>query len=244
MTEGRQWLARALALDKSASAAGAPVSTPPARLRRPGRLRRRSRLLEQARPAAVAAGDVEAEAAALRGLGNAAQDQGRYDEAERFHRQALEHFEAAGDKYGIASCEGNLAAVAYYRGDFDGAARGWTRALQVMRALGSRRNAMMLSAISAPSMKSKGITPEPIGIKESLDGMRASGDELGIASSAANLGSVLIRFGELDDANRLLTEALTRRGETGRWRTAAITTGSSVSSPRSRATSALRWIGR
>ena len=91
--------------------------------------------------AAVAAGDVWAQAVTLNNLGVATIDRGDLTGAEEYYRQALAGFRELGDRHGVTTALANYAWVEHYRGAHRSAVANLRTALDFYLAEGAARNA-------------------------------------------------------------------------------------------------------
>ena len=170
LSEGRQWLGRALTrgetLGREASAARAKA------LRRAGILASAQgdygaarALYEESLTIYRQIGVQQGIAGTLGGLGIVASAQGDYGAARALHEESLTILRQIGDRRGIANTLGNLGNVAYAQGAYGAARALYEESLTIRRLLGDRG-----------------------GIAECLDGIARVAQGQGQPSRAARLG--------------------------------------------------------
>jgi predicted ATPase/DNA-binding SARP family transcriptional activator len=221
-SEGRAWLAQALARDDAAE----PGDVRAKALQGAGVLAwnqgdyTAARLFyEQSLAIKRALGDQLAISAQLNNLGNLAMDQGDYDTARQFHEESLVIKRALADQQGIAISLGNLGIVAYQQGDYDTARSFYEESLVLKRALADSRGISITVGNLGNVLFEQGDFPAARSLlEESLALKRELGDKWGIAAILRSLGEVVLRQGDLVAARKHLEESLAIRRELGdRW---------------------------
>ena len=221
VVEGRQWLARVLALDGAV-----PPAVKASAFKAAGNLARDQGDLaaamgfhRQAHALFAAAADSKGVAAALNNMGAIELDTGDAGAAVGHFEASLEAFREAGDQWGVARVLGNIAhalraadgarqqarAQEYARmcvaaferlGDTDGTARGLTTLALILGRAGDHREGVRLHVRAA--------------------GLRAqAGDRTGLARSLEDIAWSAERLGRAADAAWLLGHAEALREQTG-----------------------------
>jgi len=211
LSEGRRWLAIALAGSEQGSPAVRAIALigsgalalqqgdyAPARV-----------LHEEALALRRTLGDTQGIAAALNSLGNVAYRQGDYARAAALYEESLALKRAVGDRGGIAVALDNLGNVAYRQCDYARAATLHEEALALRRTLGDNRGI-------AYSLDNQGLAAQAQGDhgwaaalhEEALALRRALEDTWGIAASLSNLGNVAHQQGDYARALALHEESL------------------------------------
>ncbi len=216
-SEGRAWLAQALARDETAE----PTDTRAKALNGAGVLAwnqgdyAAARLAyEQALAIKRASGDKLAVSALLNNLGNLAMDQGDYATACHSHEESLVLKRALDDQPGIAISLGNLGRVAYRQGDYDTARAFYEESLALKRALGEMRGISITVGDLGNVLFEQGDYPAARSLlEESLALRRELGDKSGIATVLGNLGEVALGEGDLAAARKHLEKSLAIRRE-------------------------------
>ncbi|HEX6387674.1 MAG TPA: tetratricopeptide repeat protein, partial [Anaerolineae bacterium] len=221
-SEGRTWLAKALARDET----GEPGDARAKALQGAGVLAwnqgdyaaARS-YYEEALAIRRASGDQLAISALLNNLGNLAMDQGDYVTARQSHEESLAIKRVLDDQRGIAISLGNLGIVAYQQGDYDTARSFYEESLVIKRALDDRRGISLTVGNLGNVLFEQGNYPAARALlEESLALKRELGDKWGIATTLGNLGEVALGEGDLAAARKRLGESLEIRRELGdKW---------------------------
>ena len=226
LSEGRQWLAAALA--QSASA--------PARLRAPalnaaaslaldqGESAQASRLLHESLALVRESGDERGAAWARYGLATVARNQGDFAGARAGFEEVVALFRGLGDPGGTGAALTNLASVAMYQGDYGWAAALVEESLALHRELGDRLGtARALNDLGWVRLYQGWYTPAASCFEECLALYRALGDRRGIAGALHGLGFAAMRQGDYPRSGALLRESLALHRELGNRRSAAAT---------------------
>lgn len=166
-----------------------------------------------ARNAAAPAG---LRAAALKGAGNLALNQGEYARAALLYQEALVLFRAIGDQQGIAGSLTNLGVVADRQGDYGHAAALFEEAVAVARQRGDTLQiARTLGNLAAVWDRQGDYTRGAALYEEARSLFEVLGDRQGIATALDNLGVVAFRQGEYGRAAALHEESLALARELG-----------------------------
>jgi predicted ATPase/transcriptional regulator with XRE-family HTH domain len=221
LTEGRQWLARVLALDSPAS------PTVRARtLKAAGNLARDQGDLDvamayhrHAHELFTAAGDRLGIAAVLNNMGAIELDRGDSGTAVAHFQASLDHFTAINDQWGTARALGNLAHALRASGQPDGAklAQRYARmSVQAFERLGDMDGTARSLATFALILGHSGQHAEAIRLHARAATIRAQcGDLTGLARSLENIAWSRSNLGDFPVAARLLGYAETLREESG-----------------------------
>jgi predicted ATPase len=225
LSEGRDWLERALVLGQDA-----PVAV-------------RARALYAAAVLAEDQGDydhavVHHQAAlalwqalddrsgivrVLSCLGNIAHDRGDYPLALERHQEALALSRELGDRRMIAVALTSLGTVAFYRGDLDDAARFYEESLALFRELGDAHGTSRLLENLGVVWSRRGNTTRAVSLyQEALELARGLANQKAVASALNNLGAVKRAEGNQEEAARLFEEAQDLLRELGDRRFTAI----------------------
>lgn len=202
-SEGRGWLAQALA-----SEAAAP---PPARadaLNGAGKMAieqgdflQASGCLTESLMLAEQIGDERRIARALQSLGHLASNQGKLDRAAELFAEALVRLRALNDRAAIGRCLNDLGLVAERQGDFARAIAFFEEALPLARATSDQTfAALLLSNLAGAYMGSDDWVRGEAMTAEALDQSRILGDRFGVAINLYNLADCVHRRGEVKDA--------------------------------------------
>jgi predicted ATPase/transcriptional regulator with XRE-family HTH domain len=199
LSEGRRWLAAALACDRSATIdAAEQVGQAGASVSRSASSRQRAR------------------AKALNGAGVLAFEQGDYAHAQACHEESLALHRAIADTPGIAAALHNLGVVALLRGDYQ---RGWDifeAALVHFRAMGDRlsisrcvSNLGIIAKDRGDYARARALQEEGLALKREI------GNQWGIAVSLQNLAVIALDQGDYARARALQEEGLALYREIG-----------------------------
>lgn len=185
-TEGRAWLARALAAPDAAD----PATDTPARadaLERAGSLAwlqgdygEARRYLNDALTLARRLGATACVAAALGTLGGCAVEEGNYAEAEQLFGESLALVEASGDERGTARILHNLGTLAIDQGDVVTALERFGKSLALFRRLGSQHHvAWTLNSLASAVLEQGDLNRARTCAEEALALFGPSGDPVG-----------------------------------------------------------------
>jgi len=168
-------------------------------------------LCEQSLPLLEKAGNKAQLAHTLDRTGMAARQQGRLDDAVRFHARALELHQQ--DPNGLALqalCLNNLGVVELFRGvDLNAAHRHHAAALELRQQSGDVRGIASSLNNSAQVDRFQGNLPEALGkMQEALHLRESIKDTWGVAGSNVNLAAVQAGLGHLTEAEEHLRKAV------------------------------------
>lgn len=221
-SEGRTWLAQALARDEMAvpgEARAKALSGAGVLAWNQGDYEAARSFYEESLAIKRASGDQLAISAQLNNLGNLAMDQGDYDMARQYHEESLAIKRGLDDEQGIAISLGNLGIVAYKQGDYETARAFYEESLVIKRKLADKRGISITVGNLGNVLFEQGdyATARTL-LEESLALKRELGDKWGIAAVLSNLGGVALGEGNTKAARRFLEESLVIRRELGdRW---------------------------
>jgi tetratricopeptide (TPR) repeat protein/DNA-binding XRE family transcriptional regulator len=159
--------------------------------------------------AAVASGDVWAQAVTLNNLGVATIDRGDLAGAEEYYLQALARFRELDDRHGVTTALANYAWVEHYRGEHRSALANLAVALDFYRAEGAARNAAITlrgMALVETAIGETGAAVTHAG--EALATFAAMGLDLDITMTHNCLGWAHFRGGRLAAAEESYLAAL------------------------------------
>ena len=222
-SEGRRWLARALAVTRDRARQLPPDE-------QGGLEAARARVLGGAATLAFTQGDQELAAelarenlalrrrlgeirgiaTALNLLGAVERAQGAYDEAARYCEEAVALFEQFGDPGWLALARGNLGILAYRRGNLGQATALLEAAVAFYRQAGDRYTYGAAVALSdlALVMCDQGDLPRAAALfAESLTGWRAVGTKEGLADWLARVATLAVAGRNPGQASRLFGAA-------------------------------------
>ncbi len=160
--------------------------------------------------------DLPGKAHCLDGLGVVMQIAGRYEDAEALHRESLAICEVLDDLEGLSAAYGNLTLLGIHRKDWDGA-EAWAReAMRVDQELanddGLATGQLHLAMIEIE--RGNLVAAESL-LDQARAHYEAHGTPLDHLFVISNSGELHRRQGQLDLADRELTEALRLAEETG-----------------------------
>jgi predicted ATPase/DNA-binding SARP family transcriptional activator len=211
LSEGRDWLAQALALPGSENRAvrGAAVNGAASLAESQGDFGCAATLHREALSIWQALGSQAGEARALSGLGTAAAHRGDYETARGFHERALELVRLAGDQPGTARTLDRLGTLARHQGDLDRAENCYTESLDIFRANGDLVNASIVLSNLGEVCHQQGRTERAAELfEEALRLERELDLPDGIAFDLTNLARVRLELGEAERAAALSAQAI------------------------------------
>jgi predicted ATPase/transcriptional regulator with XRE-family HTH domain len=233
LSEGRAWLAEALAM---AATTRGPDAQPidqwrTVALRGAGVLALRQSdypaartCLEQSLALAQACADLVGTAAAFQSLGRLALDEGRLDQAEVAYTRSLFLFDQRGHSHDVAEVLDGLINVARCRGDFKEALALVERALPLHREPANTRGLATLLRQLATLLRDQGRLPEARAAgEECLALWRQLGDPWGIAYALNALGNAARDDADYATATAVLEECLAIQHQLGERQGAAYT---------------------
>ncbi|HEV2072934.1 MAG TPA: tetratricopeptide repeat protein [Thermomicrobiales bacterium] len=223
-TEGRMWLARALALTDSQPSAGRALC-----LRGAGVLAQAqgdndeaiARLTEALGDWRVL-GDSRRTAQTLVPLAGIATARGEYVVALELNHQALRLFETINDRAGIAGVLNQLGIIATDQGEYTRARGLYERSGSLYDLIGDRHgSARVLNNLGILAFWQQDYRRAAMSFEDSLIHWRALGDRPHTAVALANLGEALRAEGDLEHAVTVAREGLQISREVGDKRSAA-----------------------
>lgn len=217
-TEGRSWLARALATE---AAPDSPLRA--AALGRLGALAgdqgdftAATRAISQSLALSESLGERQLVARAERGLGILASNQSDFDRAKALFTSALQHFRALNDLPGISRSLNDLGLVAERQGDQDLAIAFQEEALPIARTVGDEWQVCIILGNVGGAYYDRGeFAKGEALILEALDLARRIDDTFGIAVNLYNLGNCVVELGDVAGAILRYNEALALTGQLG-----------------------------
>jgi tetratricopeptide (TPR) repeat protein len=159
--------------------------------------------------AAVASGDVWAQAVTSNNLGVATIDRGDLSGAEEYYQQALARFRELDDRHGVNTALANYAWVEHYRGDHRSALANLAAALEFYRAEGAGRNAAI--TLRGMALVETAVGAHDVAVThagEALATFVAMGLELDVTMTHNCLGWAHFRAGRLAAAEASYLAAL------------------------------------
>ena len=224
LSEGREWLARALAAsdDSPAEVRARALHGAGSLAEAQGDYDQAVNLHDEALALYRSVGDQQGMANTLDGLGQITRDRGDYDQAVRFFDEALAIYRATRDRLGEAYVLINLGTVASYRGGGPLALALYSEGLNILRTLDDTRGLAVALTNVATTAFAHGDPEraEPL-YEEALALWTKLEDQQGRARVLTNLGEISQYRGELDRAVALYNEAMPVYRQTGDRREAA-----------------------
>ena len=189
LSEGRQWLGRALARTEVGAA----------------------------RPDGVMGGEATAaRGKALNGAGRLACNQGDYAVAQALLEESLTLYRQLGNQTGIAASLGSLGVVALNQDDYAVARALYEESLIIQRRLGDQTGiANSLNSLGVVAWNQGDYAAARVLLEESLTIQRQLGYQTGIANSLNSLGVVALNQDDYAVARALHEESLTIRRQLG-----------------------------
>ncbi len=210
-SEGREWLARALALSDSL-----PLHLRAAALRSAGALAWSQGDYDDARTMAEESvalyrelGNTQGLLQALSVLGTTLSNQGEYELAKQYHEESLALDRQEGNVWNISRALGQLAELAFSLGDYDTAQTYWEESLALDRELADEHSVAITSNNIGEVLRARGDFERA---KEQFSAGLALFQELdfklGIAVGLANMADIQLRLGEDQSAAQLLLRGI------------------------------------
>jgi predicted ATPase/transcriptional regulator with XRE-family HTH domain/Tfp pilus assembly protein PilF len=213
-SEGRQWLARCLALAddrdvplpqmraKALHAAGALAQ-------RQGEYAQAAAFLDESIAISRQHGDTDGIAISLNYLGNVALAQGEYAQAHARYEESLALSRNVGDSWGAALALGNLGVCAAEEGHYQQAALLYAESLEQLRHAGAQRDmAFMLINLGDARQQLGAYEQAEAILRESTTLFREIGDRWGLAMSLMYSAHTARELGDLRQAQSLCAESL------------------------------------
>ena len=161
-------------------------------------------------------GEPKGIAAALNNIAILFNEQGDSDAAEAMHQESLEIKRQVGDRIGIAASLNNLGSIAVNRGDYDSARRLMHESLEIKREIGDQYGiAGSLNNLGSIACMQGDYAAGEAMHQESLEIKRRMGDQFGITASLNNLAGVAKEQGNSALCLALHRESLTLSREHG-----------------------------
>lgn len=229
-TEGRAWLARALAapdtvdIDTNTDTAADTAARARAdALERAGSLAwlqgdygAARRYLGEALPLARRLGATACVAAVLGTLGGCAVEEGRHAEAQRYLEESLELAEALGDVRGTARTAHNLGSLALDRGDVTTALERFEGSLALFRRLDSQHHvAWALNSLAEARLEQGDLSRAQSCAEEALALFGPAGDPIGLGFSRQYLAVTADAAGRRGEALAHHRESVTLQARAG-----------------------------
>ena len=199
LIEGHRWLEQILALpdEERGIARGRAVFSLSALAEELGDWEGATTGYRAALEAGRASGDVLLQGHAFNSLSNVAHMQGSYEESVQLNHEARACFEEAGYRRGVAGCLHNLATVEYLRGNLAEAEAGYRHAMAILEEIQDERSRVMILAnIGVIAFERRDFETARDTQAQTVELMRAMGDEIGVCNSLANLAGALRELGD------------------------------------------------
>lgn len=215
-SEGREWLARALAL-----ADPLPLHLRAAVLRSAGALAWSQGDYENARIMAEESvalyrdlNNTEGLLQALSVLGTTLSNQGEFELAKQYHEESLALDRLGGNVWNISRALGQLAELAFSQGDYDTAQTYWEESRELDRNLADKQSVAITSNNIGEVLRARGdFERVKERFSEGLVLFQELDFKLGIAVGLANLADIHLRLGDDDPATKLLLQGITASQE-------------------------------
>jgi tetratricopeptide (TPR) repeat protein len=247
LSEGRRWLAGALALpgERRSTLRGRALRGAGLLATWQGDYATAKALHLESLDLYRALDDRSGVANALENLGLVATEQGDYAAAQTLHTESLGIRQALGNEWDIAGSLSNLGLVARDQGDYPTAQALYAESLALLRAAGYDQGAAnALSNLGVIAQRQGQYTDASSLHEESLALRRALGDQRGIAISLISLGLVAFARGDNADAWLRYRESLAITWALRDVELAASLEGlASVAAERGEPLRAARWLG-
>ena len=210
VTEGRAWLAEALARSPEPTTARARALAGGGSMARlQADYEQATALLTEALALSRQLGDSRLRAAALNNLASVVRDQGDYRRAGALFEESRDLLRTLGDEGRVALLTTNLGVIAHEQGDYARAAALYEEALTLSRALGDKHNvAMALNNLGNIRLSQGDAVAAHALLQESLAMRREAGLKEGVATCLVNLGNVVVLQGDSDAARSYYRESL------------------------------------
>jgi predicted ATPase len=214
LSEGRRWIAAALALDAAQSQPEAYAAYRLAALNGGGVLAHdqgdyapAAQLLESSLHFAQRLGNQRGIGAAYNNLGLVARSRGDYPRAAAYYRESLASARARGDEWAAAVALSNLGMVAAWQGAHGEAIRHYDESLLIRRAMGDTRGiAMLLNSLADSLLYEAQVERAAELYAESLTLQRSLDDRAGASDALYGLGHVARARGDMHTALERLRE--------------------------------------
>lgn len=218
LTEGRTWLANALAITESARTtlraktlygAGALAASQ-------YDLASAQALLNESVALSRELGDKETMAFSLNSLGIVIRDQGNFVEGNRLHEESIALFQEIGNKWGTALALNNRGVSARNQGDYEKANAFHQQSMQLFTEIGDKRYvARQLINLGIIRERKAEYDAARELLDQALRLSRELGEKIGTTESLALLGTVARKQGDYVAARKLIAESLAKYRELG-----------------------------
>jgi predicted ATPase/DNA-binding SARP family transcriptional activator len=211
VTEGREWLDRALALasPSNPSLRGAALNGAASLAENQGDFARASALHAEALRLWRELGSLAGEARALSGLGTAAAYHGDYATARDYHERSLALSRYAGDHLGMGRTLDRLGTVAKHQGDFARAGACYAESLELFRQSGDLVNASIVLSNLGEVCHQQGQAERAAALfEEALRLQRELDLPDGVAYDLVTLARVRLDLGEVERAAALSAQGI------------------------------------
>lgn len=223
LSEGRRWIAAALALDETHGQPEAYARNRMAALNGGGVMAHEqgdygpaAALLEASLALARRADDQRGVGAALNNLGLVARSRGDYPRAAAYYGASLTSARRRGDDWAAAVALSNLGTVAAWQGLHAEAIPSFSESLHLRRTMGDTRGiAVLLNNLADSFLYTGGIDHAAELYTESLALNRALDDRAGVSDSLYGLAQVALARGAWAEARERLRECLGVRESIG-----------------------------
>ncbi|MGH3098206.1 MAG: ATP-binding protein [Streptosporangiales bacterium] len=182
---------------------------------------------------------------ALQRLGSIARETGRYEDAVRLHEQSLTLWKELGEETRVAESLNYLGFLAWLTGDFRRAGRLCTEALRAFRRLGDGEGTVWALISLGAAARCRGLHDAAATLLwESMNRSHDTGFLEGIAWSLDQLGNAARCQGRIEQAWGMLAESLERHQHLGdSWRIASVYEGLAETIVETRPALAARLVG-
>lgn len=217
LSEGQQWLQRALGMSNQADKKTAESRTLHIKVLiqagilawAQGDHKMRRALAEESLALSREAGDRLGMAYALHGLGDLTRSQGDYTAARALYEECLTLIRETGDKSTIPAVLNSLGLVAHAQSDYETARRLYQESLALSREMGNKQGiASSLNFLGFVAQAQDDYAGARVLHEESMALSREIGDKRGIATSLTNLGHVNLIQRDFTSARTQYSESL------------------------------------
>jgi len=218
LSEGRQWLERALAIGKETAGALRAKAWRGAGYLAEAQMdyKRATDLYEESLRLYRELDDARGIARAVNGLGNVASAVGDLERAASLYGESLTAYRELGDNWGIAIALCNLAGLAFDLEDYERAIGLYEQGLKLFRELGDTMDIAESLRVLGKIAFIQGDYERAVSLyDQSLTLFRDVGDTPRVAAALGNLGTVALAQGDHEQATALYDQGLTLCREVG-----------------------------